>query len=202
MQAWKPISHFILDTHCSSLSSAILTGCLLVLMACAPPLEEGTYSGRVSLRTRLDEFIATNEEGKEIKLTKSGPHELIFSFGNVISHLDYEDDVIIIRESNNVEWTAKSIKNGFELDDGSILEYENCKGWELCLVDSKTREPMLKGSYSLSGSNVRISLWIAQEEKHKELLGLMANGLINKSRGVKQSNDSSLKTIAAPVWAH
>lgn len=151
----------------------------------------------------MDEFTATNNEGKSVLLTKSGPHELTFNYDNKVSYLDYENDVIIISDGERQKsWTARSVKDGFELEGGEVLRYARCDGWELCLEDPKTGTALLKGAYSLSGNNVRITLWISPDERHIELLGLMANGLINKSLGAKESADSSLKTIAAPVWTH
>lgn len=175
----------------------------VIALACDAPEDEFTYSGRVSARKRLDEFTATNNAGKTIVLTKTGPHELSFHYNERLHYLDYEDEVIIIRDSVHRDvWTARSIKDGFALEDGTELKYARCKGWELCLKDAATGTELLKGAYSLSGNHVRITLWISPEERHIELLGLMANGLINRSLGARESADSSLKTIAAPVWTH
>lgn len=162
------------------------------------------YSGNAKLNVRLREFIATNEENeKNIILNMTGLRELTFSFNNKISHIDYEKDVIIFRsETDKSEWTAKKVKDGFELEDGTLLRYGNCRGWTMCLVDGKTDLPILKGGYTLSGNNVKIMLWISDSEKHVELLGLMANGVFNKSRNKKQAIDSSLETLSPQVWTY
>ncbi len=191
------------DIYCvKKINSVFIVVCAAVV-ACTAPADEFTYSGQVSAKKRLDEFTAVNNDGKTIQLTKSGPHELSFTFNDTISYLDYENDVIIIQNADRTDqWTARSIKNGFALEDGTTLNYAQCRGWELCLEDPKTGVTLLKGAYSLSGNDVRITLWISPEEKHIELLGLMANGLINRSLGAKESGDSSLKIIAAPIWSH
>lgn len=174
-----------------------------VVVACTAPADDFTYTGEVSAKKRLDEFTAVNKNGKAVLLTKTGPHELSFTYNDTTSYLDYENDLIIIRSADRVDqWTVRNVRNGFALEDGSELRYTKCAGWELCLEDPGTGVTLLKGAYSMSGNNVRITLWISPEEKHIELLGLMANGLINRSLGAKESGDSSLKTIAAPVWSH
>lgn len=162
------------------------------------------YSGDAKLNIRLREFIATNEEHKkDIILNMTGMRELTFNFDNKISHIDYEKDVIIFQsETDKSQWTAKKIKGGFELEDGTLLNYGNCRGWTMCLLDGNTELPILKGRYSLSGSNVKITLWISDSEKHVELLGLMANGLFNKSRNEKQAIESSLETLSPQVWTY
>lgn len=162
------------------------------------------YSGKAKLNIRLREFIATHEEiEKDIILTMTGPRELTFNFNNKISHIDYEKDVIIFRsETDPSEWTAKKIKGGFELEDGTQLRYGDCMGWTMCLLDGSTQLPILKGKYSLSGNNTTITLWISDSEKHVELLGLMANGLFNKSRNAKEAIDSALETLSNQVWTY
>lgn len=163
-----------------------------------------TYSGKAKLNIRLHEFVATNEEiEKDIMLNMTGPRELTFKFNNKISHIDYEKDVIIFRsETDKSEWTAKKVKGGFELEDGTLLRHGTCRGWTMCLLDDKTQLPILKGEYTLSGNSTKITLWISDSEKHVELLGLMANGLFNKSRNEKEAIDSSLETLSNQVWTY
>jgi hypothetical protein len=72
----------------------------------------------------------------------------------------------------------------------------------MCLLEESTQLPILKGAYSLSGNNVTIELWISEGEKHVELLGVMANGLFNKSRNEKEAIDSSLETLSNQVWTY
>jgi len=118
-----------------------------------------TYSGKAKLNIRLHEFVATNEEiEKDIMLNMTGPRELTFKFNNKISHIDYEKDVIIFRsETDKSEWTAKKVKGGFELEDGTLLRYGNCRGWTMCLLDGNTQLPILKGEYTLSGNSTKIT---------------------------------------------
>lgn len=158
------------------------------------------YSGKVNLNTRIREFTATSTENeKDIILNMTGPRELTFKFNNKISHIDYEEDVIIFKaETDKSEWTAKKVRGGFELEDGTLLQYGNCRDWDICLLDGSTK-PILKGRYSLSGSWATITLWISDSERHVELLGLMANGLFNKSRNAKES---SLETLSPQVWTY
>ena len=162
------------------------------------------YSGKASLTTRFHQFVASNADTrKDVILTMTGPHELTFSLNNKLSHLDYEKDIVIIRsETDKSEWSAKKVKNGFELEDGKLLEYGNCRDWAICLQDSDTREPILKGKYSLRGNSVEITLWISNRENHVELLGLMANALFNKSRNEKLSIDAALGTLSSQVWTY
>jgi hypothetical protein len=162
------------------------------------------YSGKANLNIRLKQFTANNTNNeKDIILTKTGPRELTFNFDAKISHIDYKEDVIIIRsETDKSEWTAKKVKGGFELGDGALLEYGDCTDWIICLLDSDTKTPILKGKYSLSGNKVHITLWISDSEKHVELLALVANGLFNKSRNRKQSIESSLGTLSSQVWTY
>lgn len=161
------------------------------------------YSGKVNLNTRLRQFTATNTEEKNIILNMTGPRELTFNFNNKISHIDYEKDVIIFRsETDKSEWTAKKIRGGFELEDGTRLQYGDCRDWTICILDGNTKLPILKGRYSLSGSTAEIRLWISDSEKHVELLGLMANGLFNRSRNAKQMIDSSFETVSPQVWTY
>jgi hypothetical protein len=162
------------------------------------------YSGKAKLNIQLREFMATNEEDdKKIILTMTGSKELTINFNDTISHIDYEKDVIIFRsETDKSEWTAKKVKGGFELEDGTLLRYGNCQGWTICLLEESTQLPILKGAYSLSGNNVTIELWISEGEKHVELLGVMANGLFNKSRNEKAAIDSSLETLSNQVWTY
>jgi hypothetical protein len=161
------------------------------------------YSGKANLNSKLHQFIATNEDtNKEVILTMTGPTQLTFSLNNELTHIDYEKDVIIIRsEADNSEWSAKRVKGGFELEDGTLLSYGNCPGWTICLQDSDN-VPILKGKYSLRGNGAQITLWISDSEKHVELLGLMANALLNKSKDAKQSVDSALETLSTQVWTY
>lgn len=179
---------------------------LIISVACSREADtEGVvYSGNANLNTRLHEFTATNDEtNKDIVLTMTGPRELTLSFNEKVSHIDYEDDVIIIlSESYNQQWTVKKVKEGFELEDGSLLEFGSCGNWEMCLTNSKTKLPILKGKYAFSGSNVNITLWISESEQHVELLALMANGLFNRSRNAKESIESSLRTLSPQVWTY
>jgi len=162
------------------------------------------YSGKAALNTRFHQFVASNADtGKDVVLTMTGPHELNFSLNGKLSHLDYEKDIIIIKsEADSTEWSARKVKKGFELGDGTLLEYGDCQGWAICLVDSETKEPILKGKYSLRANSVEITLWISDGENHVELLGLMANALFNKSRNVKLSIDAALETLSSQVWAY
>jgi hypothetical protein len=177
----------------------------MAIASCSPDSDTGgtVYSGRVNLNTRLKQFTATNEDTKEdIVLTMTGPHELTFSLDDKISHLDYEKDIIIIRsEADNSEWSAKKVKRGYELEDGTTLKLDDCPGWTICLHDSGS-VPILKGKYSLQGNGVEVTLWISDHEKHVELLGLMANALLNKSRDAKQSTDAALETLSSQVWTY
>lgn len=161
------------------------------------------YSGTVSLNTRIRQFTATSQGNKkDIILNMTGPRELTFNFNNEISHIDYEKDVIIVRsESDKSEWTAKKVRGGFELEDGTRLQYGNCRDWTICLLDDSTKLPILKGRYSLRGSSAKITLWISDSEMHVELLGLMANGLFNESRNVKEGNES-FETLSPQVWTY
>ncbi|MBK8291532.1 MAG: hypothetical protein IPK96_11955 [Flammeovirgaceae bacterium] len=162
------------------------------------------YSGNANLKIGLSQFIATNAENEnEIILNMTGPHELTFNFNNKISHIDYEKDVIIFKsETGLTEWTAKKVKGGFELNDGTIIQYGNCKGWTICIMDDSTKLPILKGKYSLNGNTTKISLWISDSEMHVELLGFMANGLLNRSRNAKQKIDTSFETVIPQVWTY
>ena len=178
---------------------------LFLLTACSPKEETtGIYTGEADLRDRLRQFTALNENTKKkIILNRTGIHELSFYFNDKVSHLDYEEEVITIRsEEDKSEWTAKKVKGGFELEDGSVLKYAKCADWEICLVEAETKAPVLKGRYELNGNKATLSLWISDSEKHVELLGLMANGLINRSRDHQQSIESSLETLSAPVWVY
>lgn len=161
------------------------------------------YSGKANLNTRLRQFTATNTDNeKDIILNMTGPRELTINFNNKISHIDYENNVIIFRsETDKSEWMAKKVKDGFELEDGTLLQYGNCRGWAICLLDGSTKLPILKGRYSLSGSSAKITLWISESEVHVELLGLMANGLFNRSRNAKELKES-LETLSPQVWTY
>lgn len=161
------------------------------------------YSGEANLNSRIREFTATNTDNeKKIILNMTGPRELTVHFNNKISHIDYEKDVIIFRsETYKTEWTAKKVRGGFKLEDGTFLQYGDCRGWAICLLDDSTKLPILKGNYSLSGSNTKITLWISESEMHVELLGLMANGLFNRSRNMKEMNES-LETLSPQVWTY
>jgi hypothetical protein len=163
--------------------------------------EGSVYSGKAALNAKLHQFIATNEDtNKEVILTMTGPSELSFSFNDKLSHIDYEKDVIIIRsDADTSEWSARRVRGGFELEDGTRLGYGKCQGWAICLQDGDNI-PILKGKYSLQGNGAEITLWISDREKHVELLGLMANALLNKSRNTKQSVDSALETLSSQVW--
>jgi hypothetical protein len=180
---------------------------LLAMIAAACSLESDTagavYSGKANLNTKLHQFIATNADThKDVILTMTGPRELTFSLNDKLSHIDYEKDIIIIRsETDNSEWSAKWVKGGFELEDGTLLQYGNCRGWTICLQDDNN-VPILKGKYSLRGNGAEITLWISDREKHVELLGLMANALFNKSKNAKQSIDSALETLSTQVWTY
>ncbi|HEX5171947.1 MAG TPA: hypothetical protein VFW11_22365 [Cyclobacteriaceae bacterium] len=156
------------------------------------------------MKGRIRQFTATNADNKEdIILNMTGPHELTFNFNNNISHIDYEKTVIIFKsETDKGEWTAKKVKGGFEFEDGTRLQYGDCKGWDICLLDHRPQLPILKGGYSLKGDSAKITLWISDSEKHVELLGLMANGLFNRSRNAKKSIDSSLETLSPQVWTY
>lgn len=162
------------------------------------------YSGKANLKIGLSQFFATNAENeKDIILNMTGPHELTFNFNNKISHIDYEKDVIIFRSETDLpEWTAKKVRGGFELNDGTTIKYGNCKGWTICIMDDSTKLPILKGKYSLSGSSASISLWISDNEKHVELLGFLANGLVNRSRNAKQEIDFSFENVIPQVWTY
>ena len=162
------------------------------------------YTGNADLKTQLRQFTATHADNeKDIILNMTGPRELTFHYNDKISYIDYEEDVIIFKsETNQSEWTAKKVKGGFELEDGTILQYGNCKGWAICLLDGNTQLPILKGDYLLKGSSAKITLWISESEKHVELLGLMANGLFNRSKNEKDSIDSSLETVSPQVWTY
>lgn len=161
------------------------------------------YSGTVNLNRRIRQFTATSQDNKkDIILNMTGPQELTVYFNNKISHIDYEKAVIIFRsETEKSEWTVKKVRDGFELEDGTLLQYGDCRGWAICLLDDSTRLPILKGNYSLRRSRTIITLWISESEKHLELLGLMANGLLNRSRNAKEMNES-LETILPQVWAY
>jgi hypothetical protein len=162
------------------------------------------YSGKANLNERLHQFTAINEETQnDVILTMTGPRELTFNLNDKVSHIDYEEDVIIIRsETDSSEWTAKRGKGGFTLEDGTLLKYGNCGDWNICLLDGVTKLPILKGKYSSNGNIVKITLWISDSEKHVELLGLMANALFNKSKNAKQSIDSALETLSTQVWIY
>jgi len=83
------------------------------------------YSGKVNLNGRIRQFTATNADEKDITLNMTGPRELTFNFNNKISHIDYENKVIIFRlETDHSEWTAKKVRGGFELEDGTLLQLE------------------------------------------------------------------------------
>lgn len=159
------------------------------------------YSGKANLNNRIRQFTAsTTENEKDIILNMTGQHELTFHFNSEISHIDYEKEVIIFRsETDHSEWTVRKVQNGFELEDGTLLQYGNCRGWIVCLIDESTKLPILKGSYTLSGSNAKITLWISDHQKHVELLGLMANGLLNRS---KKMNEASFETVSPQVWTY
>lgn len=162
------------------------------------------YSGEANLNSRIREFTATNTGNeKKIILNMTGPHELTISFNNKISHIDYEEKVVIFRsETDKSEWTAKKVRGDFKLEDGTLLKYGNCRDWTICLLDDSTKLPILKGRYLLRGNSTEITLWISDSEKHVELLGLMANGLFNRSRNAKQSIDSSFETLSPQVWTY
>lgn len=162
------------------------------------------YTGSASLNTRLHEFVASNPDTKkDVSLTMTGPHELTFRFQDKLSHLDYEDEIIFIRsETDSSEWSAKKVRGGFELEDGTLLEYASCQGWTICLQDKETKQSILKGKYALRGNNVEITLWISDSENHVELLGLMANALFNKSRNADASIDAALETLSSQVWTY
>jgi hypothetical protein len=161
------------------------------------------YSGKADLTSKIHQFIATNEvTNKNVVLTMTGPNELTIDLDDKLSHIDYENNVIIIRsETDSSEWSATRTKGGFELEDGTLLGYANCQGWDICLQDNDNI-PILKGKYSLRGNGAQITLWISEKEKHVELLGLMANALLNKSRNAKQSVDSALETLSSQVWTY
>ena len=161
------------------------------------------YSGQVNLNTRIRQFTATNTDNqKDIILNMTGQRELTFNFNNKISHIDYEKDIIIVRsETDRTEWSAKKVRGGFELEDGTRLRYGNCMDWTICLLDDSTKLPILKGRYSLGGSGATITLWISEGEKHVELLGLMANGLFNRSKNARQV-DESFETLSPQVWTY
>lgn len=177
----------------------------IVFLSCSQDYDTKglVYSGKANLNTRLRLFTATNADNEnDIILNMTGPRELTFNFNNRISHIDYEKDVIIFRsETDQSEWTAKKVRGGFELNDGTLLQYGNCRGWAICLLDEGTKQPILKGGYSLRGSSAKITLWISDSEKHVELLGVMANGLINRSRNVKEMNES-METLSPQVWTY
>ena len=179
---------------------------VMVLAGCAQESDTTgvVYSGKANLSTPLHQFTAINDDsGKDIILTMTGPRELTFNINDSVSHIDYEEKLIIIRsETDQSEWTAKKVRGGFELEDGTSLEYENCQGWTICLLDGGTKLPLLKGKYTLHASSVEITLWISESEKHVELLGLMANALFNKSRYEKQSIESALETLSSQVWTY
>jgi len=162
------------------------------------------YTGKANLNIKLHQFTAINDvSGRSIVLTMTGPRELTFNMNDNVSHIDYETDEIIVRSGrDSLEWTVRRVKGGFQLEDGSKLEFGNCKGWTMCLFDSGTEEPVLKGKYLLSGNRVAITLWISESERHAELLGLMANALFNKSRNAHQSIQSALETLSAQVWTY
>jgi hypothetical protein len=175
----------------------------MILASCSQDSEvAGTiYSGRANLNTPLHQFTAVNEgtEG-DVILTMTGPHELTFNLNDKVSHIDFEKDMIIIRsETDSAEWSARKVKGGFELEDETFLQYGDCRGWAICLLDEGSI-PILKGKYSLQGHGAEISLWISDRERHVELLGLMANALLNKSRDEKQSVDAALETLSSQVW--
>lgn len=178
---------------------------LLAMMfaGCSQDSDTGgaVYSGRVNLNTQIHQLTVTNEDTKkDIVLTRTGPRELTFSLNDRVSHLDYEEDIIIIlSETDSSQWSAKRVKGGFELEDGTLLQYGDCRGWIICLQDSDS-VPILKGKYSLRGNGAQITLWISDREKHVELLGLMANALLNKSKNAKQSVDAALETLSPQVW--
>jgi hypothetical protein len=182
--------------------------CFLLLAICGCTKEPGTegivYSGKANLNTQIREFTAVSEENeKSISLTMTGPHELTFTFDDKITHIDYEEDVIIFRsEPDKAEWAAKKVKGGFQLEDGTLLRYGNCRGWNICLLDSANKAPLLKGEYSLAGNSTKITLWISEGEEHVELLGLMANGLLNRSRDAKQVIEASVETVSPQVWTY
>lgn len=162
------------------------------------------YSGEANVNNRLRLFTATSPEvGKIIVLNMTGPRELTFHFNDKVSHLDYEKDVIIIlSEAGEPEWKAKKVKGGFELEDGTVLQYDNCRDWTICLIDADTQQPVLKGRYALNGSRTMITLWISESEKHAELLGLVANGLFNRSKNEKLLIESALETLSQQVWTY
>jgi hypothetical protein len=54
----------------------------------------------------------------------------------------------------------------------------------------------------LNGNTTKISLWISDSEMHVELLGFMANGLLNRSRNAKQKIDTSFETVIPQVWTY
>jgi hypothetical protein len=187
----RVLVHFILST---------------ILVGCAQDSQTAgvVYAGRANLNAKLHQFTAVNAETeKSVTLTKTGPRELTFNLNDKISHIDYETDVIIVRsEIDSSAWTATRVRGGFQLEDGTKLKYGDCKGWGICVMDSGTEEPILKGKYTLSGNSVAITLWISESEKHVELLGLMANALFNKSINAKQSNESALETLSSQVWTY
>lgn len=179
----------------------------IIFVSCSPDAEETTgvvYEGKANLNKKLHEFTAVNKDTeKSITLTMTGPRELTFNLNDNISRIDYETDVIIVRsETDASEWTAKKVKDGFELEDGTTLELGDCQDWNMCIFDGETKEPILKGKYSLSGSRVSITLWISESERHAELLGLMTNALFNKSRNAHQSIQSALETLSVQVWTY
>lgn len=183
--------------------SAVLL--MMVLAGCAQEYDTKgvVYTGVADLSIQVHQFIASNEvDDRKIDLTMTGPHELTFSFNNKISHIDFEEDVIIIKsETEKSAWTAKKVRGGFELEDGTRLQYGKCKGWTMCLLDS-TNMPILKGRYLLTAKHTEITLWMADGEKHVELLGLMTNGLFNRSRNERESIESSLETLSTQVWTY
>lgn len=183
----------------------LLAGMLLASCSQKSETTGGTvYSGTTSLNKRFHQFVASSAATrKDVILTMTGRRELTFSFNDKISHLDYEEEVIIISsETDSLEWSAKKVKDGFELADGTVLEYNRCRGWAICLQAKDTREHILKGKYSLRGNGVEITLWISDSESHAELLGIMANALFNRSRNEKLSIDVALETLSSQVWTY
>jgi len=178
----------------------------IVFVCCSqdPQTAGLVYTGRANLKVKLHQFTAVAEDsGKSIILTMTGPRELTFNINDKVSHINYETDEIVIRpEENSPEWTVKKVEEGFQLEDGSSLDFGNCKGWTMCLFDRQTGEPILKGRYLLNGDRVALTLWISESEKHVELLGLMANALFNRSRNAHQSIQSALETLSAQVWTY
>lgn len=178
---------------------------IMVFAGCAQEYDTKgvVYTGEADLSTQVHQFVATNQvDEKEINLTMTGPHELTFTFNTKISHIDFEEDVIIIKsETDRSEWTAKKVRGGFELEDGTRLQYGKCKDWAICLLDSANL-PILKGRYLLTSKHTEITLWISESEKHVELLGLMTNGLFNRSRNERESIESSLETLSTQVWTY